>query len=85
MWKTGSTTYVHAAPKGDGRHVLHARDSDERRVEMMKTLEVKRLLNAVEKKKADMQRYLSAELIERKKKQKPNPLYELKGAARWCK
>jgi hypothetical protein len=51
-------------------------------VEMMKTLEVKRLLKAVEKKKIDMQRYLSAEMIERKKKQKPNPLYELKGAAR---
>jgi len=73
--------YVHSAPKNEG-HVFAARDSEERCVEMKKKLEVKRLKNAVEKKKQDMQRYLSPELEERKKKQKINPLFELKGAAR---
>ena len=77
---SGKGGYVHGPPKRM-KDSFKARDSDERRIEMMKSLEIKRLKNAVERQKIYMQSYLPLEVRERKKV-KINPMYDLKGAAR---
>ena len=72
----GKQKYVHKTS-----HNSKARESEERKIEMMKKLELKRLQNAVDRQRELMQNYLPAE-FNKAKKQKIDPNYDLKGAAR---
>jgi hypothetical protein len=74
--------------KGKGGGFTHvpthnpaARESGERRMQILRNLEVKRLESRVEKQKQAMRRYLTPEVVARKK-QKVDPHYDLKGPAR---
>lgn len=58
-----------------------ARESDSRRAQQLRSIEVKRLQNNVEKMKQILLRYPKSGLLT-VKKQKIDPLYDLKGAAR---
>ena len=62
-------------------HNPAARESGERRMQILRNLEVKRLESRVEKQKQAMRRYLTPEVVARKK-QKVDPHYDLKGPAR---
>ena len=59
-----------------------ARESDERRVAMLVTMEIKRYQRKVDSITAYMKAYVPAHIIEQQKKKKIDPLYDLKGAAR---
>jgi len=58
-----------------------ARESEERRAQQLRNIEVKRLQNNVEKIKQILIRYPKSGVLA-VKKQKLDPLYDLKGAAR---
>eukprot|EP01041_Mallomonas_annulata_P005661 gene5661-11423_t len=66
------------AYKHNHTHNARARESDERKISMLKNMEVKRLQKAVDKQIDNMRKYLPPGT----KKQIPDPAYELKGAAR---
>ena len=71
--KRGSN-YVHKE-----KHNPNARESDERRTQMLKSLEIKRLRKIVEKQTEFLKAYINPESA---KRPKLDPLYDLKGAAR---
>lgn len=68
--------YVHTVT-----HNASARESGERRLQMLRNLEIKRLTSIVDKQRHHMSAYLPPEYVA-KKKQKVDPAYDLKGAAR---
>lgn len=69
------------ASKYEHNHTYNprARESDDRKIESLKKLELKRLQSAVAKAKEAMQSYVPPES---RKKYKIDPMYDLKGAAR---
>lgn len=73
--KRGSK-YVHSVT-----HNAEARESGERRLQMLRNLEIKRLTSIVEKQRQHMTNYFPPEVVA-KKKQKVDPAFDLKGAAR---
>ena len=73
--KRGSK-YVHSVT-----HNAEARESGERRLQMLRNLEIKRLTTIVEKQRQHMTNYFSPEVMA-KKRRKVDPAFDLKGAAR---
>ena len=84
--KEDSTCRKMGKRKGDGyQHKVtinsKARESEERRAQQFRSIEVKRLQNNLEKIRQTLLRYPKSGVLNAKK-QKLDPLYDLKGAAR---
>ena len=72
---------MHGAPREEGNQ-HKARDSEANMLEMMRTLECRRLKNAIERQKEHLRRYVPAHIKKEKLESKVDPKYDLKGAAR---